>query len=103
VPWTTWGQLCLQVGLGDGPRKVFEELTKIELLEVVLPIRTGIEIHKHGVSRSPEHHASLLPRLGLERRRNYKRLKFSGDFGMPGLIMQDLGTVKKLEAPAFAV
>jgi hypothetical protein len=55
------------------------------------------------VSRSPEHHASLLPRLGLERRRNYKKLKFSGDFGMPGLIMQDLGTVKKLEAPAFAV
>ena len=52
-------------GLGDEPRKVFEELSKVALVEVVLPTRTGVTIRKRCISRPTEHQAILLQRLGL--------------------------------------
>lgn len=65
VLWKTLGQLCRRAGLGHEPRKVFEELKKIELVEVVLPTRAGIDIRKRCVSRPTQHQAILLQRLGL--------------------------------------
>jgi hypothetical protein len=66
VLWKTMGRLCHQAGLGDEARKVFAELQKISLVDVVLPTRTGIAIRKRCVSRPTEHQAILLQRLGLE-------------------------------------
>lgn len=39
VLWKTLSQCCQQAGLGHKPRRVFEELGKIQLVDVVLPTR----------------------------------------------------------------
>jgi transposase len=65
VLWKTLAQTCRAAGLGDEPRKVFEELSKVTLVEVALPTRTGVTIRKRCVSRPTEHQAILLQRLGL--------------------------------------
>ena len=41
VLWKTLGQRCQRAGLGHEPRRVFEELGKIQLVDVVLPTRQG--------------------------------------------------------------
>jgi transposase len=66
VLWKALGQLCRMAGLGDEPRKVFEELAEISLVDVALPTRNGITIRKRCVSRPTEHQAILLHRLGLK-------------------------------------
>jgi hypothetical protein len=38
VLWKTLAQMCKVAGLGDEPRRVFEELAKIKAVDVVLPI-----------------------------------------------------------------
>jgi transposase len=65
VLWKTLAQTCRTAGLGDEPRKVFEELSQVTLVEVALPTRTGVTIRKRCVSRPTEHQAILLQRLGL--------------------------------------
>jgi transposase len=65
VLWKTLAQSCRAAGLGDEPRKVFEEISKVALVEVALPTRTGVTIRKRCVSRPTEHQAILLQRLGL--------------------------------------
>jgi len=65
VLWKTLAQLCQRAGLGQEPRQVLDELSKIALLDVVLPTRTGIEIRKRCVSQPTEHQAILLHHLGL--------------------------------------
>jgi transposase len=66
VLWKALGQMSRMAGLGDEPRKVFEELAKILLVEVALPTRQGITIRKRCISRPTEHQAILLHRLGLK-------------------------------------
>lgn len=66
VLWKTLAQLCRHAGLGDDPRTVFTQLRQIQLVEVVLPTRAGIEIRKRCISRPTEHQAILLQRLGLQ-------------------------------------
>lgn len=65
VLWKTLAQLCKYAGLGHDPRTVFAQLQQIQLVEVVLPTRTGVEIRKRCISRPTEHQAILLQRLGL--------------------------------------
>jgi transposase len=65
VLWKTLAQTCRTAGLGDEPRKVFEELSKVALVEIALPTRAGVTIRKRCVSRPTEHQAILLQRLGL--------------------------------------
>jgi transposase len=65
VLWKTLGQLCLRAGLGHESRRVFEELGKIKLVDVVLPTRQGVEIRKRCVTRPTDHQAILLQHLGL--------------------------------------
>jgi transposase len=65
VIWKALAQLCKQVGLGDEPRRIFQELKKIETVDVVLPTRDDIEIRKRCVTRPTEHQAILLERLKL--------------------------------------
>ena len=66
VLWKTLGQLCERAGLGHEPRRVFEELGKIQTVDVVLPTRKGVEIRKRCITRPTEHQAILLDRLGFE-------------------------------------
>jgi transposase len=65
VLWKTLAQMCRYAGLGDDPRTVFAQLRQIELVEVVLPTRAGVEIRKCCISRPTQHQAILLQRLGL--------------------------------------
>jgi hypothetical protein len=65
VLWKTLGQLCRQSGLGDEPRRVLDELSRIRLVDVILPTRSGIEIRRRCVSQPSDHQAILLQRLGL--------------------------------------
>ncbi len=55
----------LQAGLGDEPRRVFEALSEIALVDVVLPTKSGTAIHKRCISQPTEHQQILLQRLGL--------------------------------------
>ena len=65
VLWKTLAQFCLRAGLGSEPRKVFEEISRIALVDVVLPTRSGVLIRKSCVAKPTDHQAILLHRLGL--------------------------------------
>ena len=63
VLWKTLSQRCQRAGLGHEPRRVFEELGKIQLVDVVLPTRQGTEIRRRCVTQPTDHQAILLTRL----------------------------------------
>jgi transposase len=65
VLWKTLHQMTKAAGLGDEPRRIFEELGKISLVDVVLPTRDGPENRRRCVRRPTEHQAILLDRLSL--------------------------------------
>ena len=65
VLWKTLAQRCQRAGLGHEPRRVFEELGKIQLVNVVLPTRSGMEIRRRCVTQPTEHQAILLAYLKL--------------------------------------
>ena len=54
VLWTTLGLIVKCSWLGDEPRRVLNELSKINLVDVVLPTSTGVEIRKRCVTRPTE-------------------------------------------------
>jgi len=70
VLWKTLGQMCKAAGLGDEPRRVFEELAKIRVVDVVLPTRSGQSIRRRCVTAPNDHQAILLQRLGLNLPKN---------------------------------
>ena len=73
VLWKTLHQMTRAAGLGDEPRRIFEELGKISLVDVVLPTRQkGVEIRRRCISRPTDHQAILLDRLGLHLPRQLK-------------------------------
>jgi len=65
VLWKTLFQMVQAAGLGDEPRRVLAELSEINLVDVVLPTRTGINIRRRCVTQPTEHQAILLHRMGL--------------------------------------
>ena len=60
VLWKTLGRFCRQAGLGDEPRKVFQELSQIKLTDVILPTRNGKEIKLRCVETPSRHQVILL-------------------------------------------
>jgi len=66
VVWKMLGELCRAAGLGSESRRVFAELGKITVVDVVLPTRSGVEIRRRCVTRPNDHQAILLQRLGLQ-------------------------------------
>jgi transposase len=77
VLWKTLGQMCKAAGLGDESRRVFEELAKIRVVDVVLPTRSGHPIRRRCVSQPTDHQSILLQRLRLKLPKN---LPLSGTF-----------------------
>ena len=65
VLWKTLAASCRQAGLGDEPRQVFEELSEITLVDVILPTRGGVELRKRCISQPTDHQRILLQRLGM--------------------------------------
>ena len=65
VLWKTLQQMPHAAGLGDEPRRIFEALGKISLVDVILPTRMGVDIRRRCVSKPTDHQAILLSRLGL--------------------------------------
>jgi transposase len=72
VLWKTLASLCRQAGLGDEPRKVFQELSQIKMTDVILPTRNGREIRLRCVGTPTPHQRILLQRLKLTLPRRYK-------------------------------
>jgi transposase len=77
VLWKTLAVMCKAAGIGDEPRRVFAELGKIRVVDVVLPTHTGHEIRRRCVSQPNDHQAILLQRLGLNLPKN---LPLTGTF-----------------------
>jgi len=65
VLWKTLHQMTQSAGLGDEPRRIFEELGEISVVDVVLPTRGGVDIRRRCVRRPTDHQTILLQRLGL--------------------------------------
>ena len=65
VLWKTLAELCRKAGLGDEPRKVLDELGRVQLVDVVLPTRKGIDLRKRCIARPTKHQAILLDALRL--------------------------------------
>ena len=65
VLWKCLAQMCKKKGLGNEPRKVIDEISRIKLTDVILPTRGGIEIKLHCVSKPDKHQQILLQHLGL--------------------------------------
>ncbi len=72
VLWKTLFQMVSAAGLGDEPRRVLDEIGRINQVEVVLPTRNGIDIRRRCVTQPTEHQAILLQRLGIHLPRQKK-------------------------------
>ena len=67
---TTQEQLPLWEG--DAPRRMLDESGKINMVDVVLPTRVGVDIRRRCVTAPTAHQAILLQRLGLHLPRQNK-------------------------------
>jgi len=65
VLWKTLAQMCHRAGLGDEPRKVFDEIAQIQMVDVVLKTRSGVSIRRRCIAQPTKHQAILLHRLAL--------------------------------------
>jgi transposase len=63
--WKTFGLMCKQAGLGDEPRRVFEEIKKISMVDAVLTTGGGKELKIRTVVKPDKPLQILLHRLGL--------------------------------------
>lgn len=80
VLWKMLGQRCRAAGLGDEPRRVFDEIGQIRMVDVVLPTKAGPTIMRRCITRPTPHQAILLQRLGIKLPRQMKMTKCSEDF-----------------------
>jgi transposase len=76
VLWKCFGQMCRRARLGDEPRKIIEEIKKLQLVDVVLPTRKGVEIRLRCVTAPDPELAFVLQKLKLK---PPKRLNFNPD------------------------
>jgi transposase len=65
VLWKMLGQMCKRVGLGDEPRKVFDEISQIKVVDVVMPTRQGTVIRNRCIAQPTKPQAVLLQMLQL--------------------------------------
>jgi len=65
VLWKMLGQMCKRAGLGNEPRKVFDEIAQIKVVDVVMPIKQGTTITKCCIAQPTKPQEILLQKLGL--------------------------------------
>jgi transposase len=65
VLWKMLGQMCKRAGLGNEPRKVFDEIGQIKVVDVVLPTKQGTTITKRCISQPTKAQSVLLQKLNL--------------------------------------
>lgn len=65
VVWKTFGRLCSRAGLGDEPRRVFDELSQIKMADVVMKAKDGREIRRRCVAEPGKAQQVLLTMLRL--------------------------------------
>ena len=63
--WKMIGQMCKRAGLGHEPRKVFDEIAQIKVVDVVMPTKQGTVIRKRCIAQPTKAQAILLQRLQL--------------------------------------
>ena len=67
--------MCKAAGLGDEPRKVLDEISAIQTVDVILPTRCGRQIRKRCVAKPTEHQAILLQKLGMNLPRSLEAIE----------------------------
>ena len=65
VLWKMLAQTCKRAGLGNEPRKVFDEIAQIKAVDVVMPTRQGTVIRRRCIAQPTKAQAVLLQRLDL--------------------------------------
>ncbi|MDP2744561.1 MAG: IS1634 family transposase [Dehalococcoidia bacterium] len=65
VLWKMLGQMCKRAGLGNEPRKVFDEIAQIKVVDVVMPTRQGTVIRNRCIAQPTKPQAVLLQMLQL--------------------------------------
>ena len=66
VLWKMLGQMCKRAGLGGEPRKVFDEVAQIKMVDVVMPTKQGAVIRKRCIAQPTKAQAILLQKLQLQ-------------------------------------
>ncbi|MBI2861643.1 MAG: IS1634 family transposase [Chloroflexi bacterium] len=66
VLWKMLGQMCKRAGLGNEPRKVFDEIGQIKVVDVVMPTKAGAAIRKRCIAQPTKPQEVLLQRLQLQ-------------------------------------
>ncbi|NUO82838.1 hypothetical protein HUU05_22430 [candidate division KSB1 bacterium] len=59
-------QLCKSKNLGNEPRKVLDDIARIQVCDVILPTKAGTEIKLRCVTKPDKHQNILLHHLGLQ-------------------------------------
>lgn len=65
VLWKMIGQMCKRAGLGNEPRKVFDEIAQIKVVDVVMPTKQSIVIRKRCIAQPTKAQEVLLQKLQL--------------------------------------
>lgn len=65
VLWKMLGQMCKRSGLGNEPRKVFDEIAQIKVVDVMLTTKHGTTITKRCISQPTKAQSVLLQKLNL--------------------------------------
>ena len=65
VLWKMLGQMCKRAGLGSEPRKVFDEIAQIKVVDVVMPTKQGSVIRNRCIAQPTKAQEILLQMLQL--------------------------------------
>ena len=65
VLWKMLEHWQAKAGLGNSPRTILEELSRLQSTDVVLPLQSGREIRLRCIVRPDPAQEALLDRLGL--------------------------------------
>jgi transposase len=77
VLWKMLGRMCKRAGLGDEPRRVFDEIAQIKAVDVAMPTRQGTVIRRRCISQPSKAQEVLLQTLRLclpQRMKIYKNV-----------------------------
>lgn len=65
VIWKTFAQLCKRAGLGDEPRQIFDELSQIKMVNVVMKAKDGTKIRRRCIAEPTKEQKVLLTMLRM--------------------------------------